>query len=49
MGTQSLMFDLFLGAAVAIIGRLAAKHRVWRLAPDEAVVSATPAPDAVTA
>jgi uncharacterized protein involved in exopolysaccharide biosynthesis len=49
MGTQSLMFDLFLGAAVSIIGRLAAKHRVWRVAPEEAVVSATPAPGAVTA
>jgi cell division protein FtsW (lipid II flippase) len=33
MGTQSTMFDFFLAAALAIAGRLASKHRVWREAP----------------
>ncbi len=30
MGTQSVMFDFFVGTALAIVGRLATKHGVWR-------------------
>ncbi|MFZ5446251.1 MAG: hypothetical protein ACOZQL_40060 [Myxococcota bacterium] len=33
MGTQGVMFDFFLGTALAIIGRAATHHRVWQLTP----------------
>lgn len=32
MGTQALMFDFFVGTALAIIGRLATKANAWRVA-----------------
>lgn len=48
MGTQSIMFDLFLSAAMAIIGRLAAKHWVRRVASETPLVSAPHGPDAIT-
>ena len=31
MGTQSIMFDFFVGIALAIAGRLATRAGVWRL------------------
>lgn len=36
MGTQGIMNDFFVGTAVAIIGRLAARHEVWRRAGEAA-------------
>lgn len=33
MGTQSVMFDFFVGTSMAIVGRLATKASVWKPAP----------------
>ena len=31
MGTQSIMFDFFVGTALAITGRIATKVHAWRV------------------
>jgi hypothetical protein len=50
MGTQSIMFDLFCGVAVACIGRFATAHRVFTVEPETDIGAAVdlrePAPPA---
>jgi ABC-type multidrug transport system fused ATPase/permease subunit len=48
MGTQAMMFDFFVGAALAIAGRLATKAGAWRPIPVEEPVSSAHEPDAIT-
>jgi hypothetical protein len=47
MGTQSTMFDFFLGSALAITGRLATKHAAWAPLPER--VPAAQGPEAISA
>lgn len=46
MGTQSTMFDFFIGAALAIIGRLATRHGAYRAEP---AVEPAQGPELITA